>query len=201
MALRWWLLCGLCLGFATACAGPARAPRNREPRLAAIDQLLRAATRRAGLDPDGTRALGRRARIAALLPEVRAGLARTLSRDQSLSQWDAGERLGASADDRLGFDVHLTWRLDRLLAHPLELAAGREAAAQARARRELESEVLRAYFEAIRARRRVDRALRDGAPSDEREDLELEAEAALARLVALTGDGGGPREQGEKQVR
>ena len=126
-----------------------------------------------------------RARLAALLPEVRVGAARAQRYDETVATTlteAERSRLGAGAGDSVALEVRATWRLDRLLAHPQELAAARAAVAEARAERVLAGEVIHAYFEALRARRRAARA-----GPEQRAERELDAREAAARLAALAG--------------
>jgi len=148
-----------------------------------LDALVAGAARRAGLDPGRARGFARRARLAALLPEVRVAVARSLRYDESLATALAQpeqSRIGAA--DNLAFEVRALWRLDRLAAHPQELAAGRDAVAASHALRALEAEVIQAYFRALRARQAAARA-----GPDERWQREIDAREAAARLAALTG--------------
>lgn len=162
--------------------------RAREPvrwRAGGLEALVDGALARAGLEPGRARGYAERARLAALLPEVRVGAARAQRYDETVATTlteAERSRLGAGAGDSVALEVRATWRLDRLLAHPQELAAARAAVAEARAERVLAGEVIHAYFEALRARRRAARA-----GPEQRAERELDAREAAARLAALAG--------------
>ena len=141
-------------------------PTLAELRAEAIDH--------AGLAP--MPALRRRARLAGLVPDVSVRAARGWS-------WDDPWTGARAADDAIArrdtVDVRLTWRLDRLIFDPIEPAVAVGERNAARARLEVEDEVVSRYFRWRRAE--LDAAELAG-PREQ-----LAAEEAFAALDGLTG--------------
>ncbi len=188
---------------APAPARHAEPPRTRPPRpppdadavrrvLAAdppIDQLRAAASTLAMAEPGRARSLVQRARLAAWLPEVRFRVDRRFGRSESLdvSPVPLADAPPVSLDtvDEVRYEWRATWDLSRLVFNPDELAAHAEALRIADIRREIESVVIRLYFE--RRRLKVEAITSDGndVASNLRRDMRIEE--LEAELDALTG--------------
>ncbi len=159
---------------------------NAEPP---IDVLRAAATALALAEPDRARSLVQRARLAAWLPEVRFRVDRRFGRSESLDVSPAplSDTPPVSLDtvDEVRYEARATWDLSRLIFNPDELAAHAEALRMADVRREVESAVIRLYFE--RRRLKVEAVTTDG--NDVASNLRREAriEELEAELDALTG--------------
>jgi hypothetical protein len=159
---------------------------NAEPP---IDVLRAAATALALAEPDRARSLVQRARLAAWLPEVRVRVDRRFGRSESLDVSPAplSDTPPVSLDtvDEVRYEARATWDLSRLIFNPDELAAHAEALRMADVRREVESMVIRLYFE--RRRLKVEAVTTDG--NDVVSNLRREAriEELEAELDALTG--------------
>ncbi len=154
-----------------------------------IDVLRAAATALALAEPDRARSLVQRARLAAWLPEVRFRVDRRFGRSESLDVSPAplADAPPVSLDtvDEVRYEARATWDLSRLVFNPDELAAHAEALRMADVRREVESLVIRLYFE--RRRLKVEAVTSDG--NDVASNLRREAriEELEAELDALTG--------------
>ena len=154
-----------------------------------IDVLRAAATSLALAEPDRARSLVQRARLAAFLPEVRFRVDRRFGRSESLDVSPAplSDTPPVSLDtvDEVRYEARATWDLSRLIFNPDELAAHAEALRMADVRREVESMVIRLYFE--RRRLKVEAVTTDG--NDVASNLRREAriEELEAELDALTG--------------
>jgi len=166
---------------------PPRVPRlNDAPP---IDVLRAAATALALAEPDRARSLVQRARLAPWLPEVRVRVDRRFGRSESLDVSPAplADAPPVSLDtvDEVRYEARATWDLSRLVFNPDELAAHAEALRMADVRREVESAVIRLYFE--RRRLKVEAVTTDG--NDVASNLRREAriEELEAELDALTG--------------
>lgn len=154
-----------------------------------IDVLRAAATALALAEPERARSLVQRARVAAWLPEVRFRVDRRFGRSESLDVSPAplADAPPVSLDtvDEVRYEARATWDLSRLVFNPDELAAHAEALRMADVRREVESMVIRLYFE--RRRLKVEAVTTDG--NDMASNLRREAriEELEAELDALTG--------------
>ncbi len=181
-------------------AGEASRPRPRHPPDPValqhalndgppIDVLRAAATALALAEPERARSLVQRARVAAWLPEVRFRVDRRFGRSESLDVSPAplADAPPVSLDtvDEVRYEARATWDLSRLVFNPDELAAHAEALRMADVRREVESMVIRLYFE--RRRLKVEAVTTDG--NDMASNLRREAriEELEAELDALTG--------------
>jgi hypothetical protein len=146
-------------------------------RLAAnptIDEVQRAALRQAAAEPRRIRSLLARLRWAAALPRVEVTVGRGLERDSDLQrQFEEMDELSVQTDDDLDIRCTARWDLDRLVFDPEEVQAARQAADQARRRRELLLSVTRMYYELL--------ALR----AEERLGPAVEPREALARALRI----------------
>ena len=136
------------------------------------------------------RQLVRRARVAGWLPELRARVDRRLARGESVdlgaSITTALAPVGIDSDNDVRYELRATWDLAKFAFNPDEIAAHFQALRTADARREIESLVIRLYFE----RRRLKADLRAADANDMSHSglkLELRIEEVEAELDALTG--------------
>jgi hypothetical protein len=132
----------------------------------------------------------RRARLAGWLPEIRARVDRRLARGESVdlgaSVTTALAPVGIDSDNDVRYELRATWDLGKFAFNPDEIAAHFQALRTADARREIESLVIRLYFE--RRRLKADLAAADANDmSRSGLKLELRIEEVEAELDALTG--------------
>lgn len=181
---------------AAAAPPPAQAPSVTPARVARaaadppIAALRAAASALALTEPARARSLVRRARLAGWLPEIRARVDRRLARGESV---DLGKPLttplapvGIDSDNDVRYELRATWDLAKFAFNPDEIAAHFQALRTADARREIESLVIRLYFE----RRRLKANLSAADANDMSHSglkLELRIEEIEAELDALTG--------------
>jgi hypothetical protein len=155
-----------------------------------IDALRAAASALALTEPPRARSLVQRARLAGWLPELRARVDRRLARGESV---DLGPSIttplapvGIDSDNDVRYELRATWDLAKFAFNPDEIAAHFQALRTADARREIESLVIRLYFE----RRRLKADLNAADANDMSHSglkLELRIEEVEAELDALTG--------------
>jgi hypothetical protein len=151
-----------------------------------VDALREAAAALALAEPDRARSMLLRARVAGWLPEVRARAERRLGRSESLDLDGSGPApVGIDSDDALTYELRLTWDLSRLVFNPDEIAAQFQALRTADARREIESLVIRLYFE--RRRLKAELAAADADDQSRGMKVELRIAELEADLDALTG--------------
>jgi hypothetical protein len=181
---------------------PARHPRERrvDPALLRalaaadppIDALRAAASALALTEPDRARSLVTRARFAGWLPEVRGRVDRHFARAESV---DLGSSVtttlapvGIDSDNDVRYELRATWDLGRLVFNPDEIGAHFQALRSGDARREIESLVIRLYFERRRLKAELSAAdaTATGMPLSGMK-LELRVEEIEAELDALTG--------------
>ena len=155
-----------------------------------IGYLRGAATALALAEPDRAHALVARARWAPLLPELRVRVDRRLARTESLD-------LGRSASDPLAspvgvdsindlrYEVRATWDLGRIVFNPDEVGASTHALRMAEVRRELETVVIRLYFE--RRRLKAEALASDASDMIPGVRAEIHIQELEAELDALTG--------------
>jgi hypothetical protein len=155
-----------------------------------IDALRAAATALVLAEPSRARSLVERARYAGWLPELRVMVDRQLARSESV---DLGSATGGAALAPVGIDstnevryqCRATWDLSKLVFNPDEIGAQFQALRTADTRREIESLVIRLYFERRRLKAESLAADDPDMPSGLKRELriaEIEAE-----LDALTG--------------
>jgi hypothetical protein len=176
----------------------APAPR-RQPNAAAVaraiaqdppvDELRAAASALALAEPARARSMVQRARWSGILPEVRVRVDRRFGRSESLdvSPVPLSDAPPVALDtvDEVRYEWRASWDLSRLIFNPDELGAHGEALRMADVRREVESVVIRLYFE--RRRLKIEALTADG--NDVASNLRREAriEELEAELDALTG--------------
>lgn len=156
-----------------------------------VSILRTAATALAQAEPDRAHSLVTRARWSALLPEIRVRFDRRFARTESLDLGRSASDpfatpVGVDSINDLRYECRATWDLARLAFNPDELAARTHALRMTDVRRELESAVIRLYFE--RRRLKAEAAASDSnqvAPVGVRVDLRIQE--VEAELDALTG--------------
>jgi len=156
-------------------ASEVRAALARQPGEPDVHEVVSAVLRHSGVDPARADAAMERARLAGLLPMVRAGLRQGTGYDFLTRQTDASGTSSLTGTQDLAFIGQLTFRLDRLLYAADERSLLRESRAAAERRLELISEVVRLYFE--RRRMLVEIALTG--------ETDVEHEARIAEIDAL----------------
>jgi hypothetical protein len=154
-----------------------------------VDALRAAATALVGAEPARARSLIERARLAGWLPELRVRVDRRFSRAESA---DLGSSAGAplapvgiDSNNDVRYECRATWDLSRIVFNPDELAAQFQALRTSDARREVETLVIRLYFE----RRRLKAEAMAADANDGAAGMRLEVRIAEieAELDALTG--------------
>jgi hypothetical protein len=152
-----------------------------------VDALRQAAAALALAEPERAHSMLIRARAAGWLPEIRARAERRFGRSESVDLGGTGPAtpVGIDSDNALYYELRLTWDLSRLLFNPDEIAAQLQALRAADARREIESLVIRLYFE--RRRLKAELATADAGTTSSDMKLELRIAEVEAELDALTG--------------
>jgi hypothetical protein len=155
-----------------------------------VDMLRRAATALAMAEPARARSLVARARLAGWLPEVRLRVVRDLGRKESLdvggsSSLDAPVPVGVDTTNDVRYECRATWDLSRIVFNPDELGAHYQALRMSDIRRELESVVVRLYFE--RRRLKAEALASDANDTASEIRLDLRIQEIEAELDALTG--------------
>jgi hypothetical protein len=156
-----------------------------------VDALRAAASALALTEPDRAHSLVVRARLAGWLPEVRARVDRHFARAESVDLGSSTAPLapvGIDSDNDVRYELRATWDLSRLVFNPDEIGAQFQALRTADARREIESLVIRLYFDRRRLKAELSAvdATATGMPlSGVR--LELRVAEIEAELDALTG--------------
>jgi len=177
---------------------PAPRPVAGEP---AVETLCRAAVALALAEPERARSFINRARAAGWLPELRFRVFRRFARTEGLTLDDTSTTtpVDVSAVDDVRYEWRATWDLSRMVFNPDELQAHAEALRMSDVRRDIQSLVIRLYFE----RRRLlasggaawthESEASEGGPAGERRHLrvlELEAQLeALSGMPFFTADG------------
>jgi hypothetical protein len=154
-----------------------------------VEALREAATQLALAEPARAASLVSRARLAGWLPEVRLRGDRRLARAESV---DLGPTLatplapvGIDSDNDVRYEARLTWDLSRIVFNPDEIGAHIQALRTADARREVESLVIKLYFE--RRRLKTDALAADAQDVAAGMRLEVRIAEIEAELDALTG--------------
>jgi len=163
--------------------GDVRASRASDP---SVDELCRAAVAMALAEPERARSFLLRARLAGWLPELRFRLFRRFARTEGLTLDDtvASSPLDVSAVDDVRYEWRATWDLSRMVFNSDELHAHSEALRMADVRRDIQSLVVRLYFE--RRRLLVGSSKTESSP-DAEESRRLHVAELEAQLEALTG--------------
>lgn len=157
---RWaWLVAPvavhLIVGFVCAAGlGPAIARAQDGPGSTArgeptVDELSRAAVALALAEPERARSFIVRARAAGWLPELRFRVFRRFARTEGLTLDDTATTtpVDVSGVDDVRYEWRATWDLSRIVFNPDELQAHAEALRMADVRHDIQSLVIRLYFE------------------------------------------------------
>lgn len=161
--------------------------RDRFAHEPSVAELQAEAVRQAGLVPGKTASWQRRARAAALVPDlsVRASLSGSGSLPANGS--DPETAGGANTDERRSWylSASANWSLERLVSPREEISLARESQSLATRREALLTEVARVYFQ--RRRLQVELQLRPPADAAARLLAGLRIDELSAILDALTG--------------
>jgi hypothetical protein len=157
-----------------------------------VGLLRNAATTLALAEPSRARSLIERARWSAWLPEVRVRLDRRYARTESLDLGQSTSTLdapvtpvGVDSINDLRYEWRATWDLARIVFNPDEINAGAHALRISDVRREVESMVIRLYFE--RRRLKAEAIASDASDTASGVRVELRIQEIEAELDALTG--------------
>jgi hypothetical protein len=163
--------------------GGVPASRSTDP---SVDELCRAAVAVALAEPERARSFLLRARLAGWLPELRFRLFRRFARTEGLTLDDtvASSPLDVSAVDDVRYEWRATWDLSRMVFNSDELHAHSEALRMADVRRDIQSLVVRLYFE---RRRLLVASPKAESSLDVEENRRLRVAELEAQLEALTG--------------
>ncbi len=175
-----------------------RRPRQLDPAvlraLAAEDPpvaaLRAAATALVLAEPERAHSLVERARFAGWLPELRIMVDRRFARSESVdlgtpSDGAALAPVGIDSNNDVRYQARATWDLSKIIFNPDEVTAQFQALRTADARREIESLVIRLYFE--RRRLKAESAAADDLDMLPGSRRELRIAEVEAELDALTG--------------
>lgn len=180
-----------------AVAEAAMTPEALEAALASsdggprVEEVLAWARDEGLFDPDRADAAMERARLSALLPQLRVGVRRGLGWDALARQSTSTDSSSLSSGEDLSIVGTLVFQLDRLVFASEETSLLRERRSLEEARTTLSAQIVALYFE--RRRLLVERAL-TGIPDVVAELRILEIEALLD---ALTGGRFGQAVRGE----
>lgn len=157
------------------------------PTRPSVAQVQEAALRRATLAPRSAQRWLRRARAAALLPEIQAGVDLRSDQGWKLDQAaDDGDALSQDLGAARNIQLRASWDLDRLIFNPDELRAARAALDLADVRERLLLRVTQLYFERHQLLLEIaSLPARDGREAIARQVRLLEVEAVLVGLTGL----------------
>jgi hypothetical protein len=163
-----------------------RSSISSEPK---VEELCRAAVALALAEPERARSFLLRARLAGWLPELRFRLFRRFARTEGLTLDDtvASTPLDVSAVDDVRYEWRATWDLSRMVFNSDELQAHSEALRMADVRRDIQSLVVRLYFERRRLLVGPPRVASAVAAAEAEEHRWLRLSELEAQLEALTG--------------
>jgi len=172
---------------AESAVGDVSPSASREPR---VEELCRAAVALALAEPERARSFLLRARLAGWLPELRFRLFRRFARTEGLTLDDtvASTPLDVSAVDDVRYEWRATWDLSRMVFNSDELQAHSEALRMSDVRRDIQSLVVRLFFERRRLLVGSPRAEATAlAAADAEEHRRLRVAELEAQLESLTG--------------
>jgi hypothetical protein len=180
---------------------PPRRPRKSRPldpavlrALAAedppIETLRAAATALVLAEPGRARSLVERARFAGWLPELRVMVDRRFARTESVDLGTSTNEaalapVGIDSNNDVRYQARATWDLSKLIFNSDEIGAQFQALRTADTRREIESLVIRLYFE--RRRLKAESTTADDLDMLPGSRRELRIAEIEAELDALTG--------------
>jgi hypothetical protein len=164
-----------------------RALAAEDPPIAA---LRAAATALVLAEPERAHSLVERARFAGWLPELRIMVDRRFARSESVdlgtpSDGAALAPVGIDSNNDVRYQARATWDLSKIIFNPDEVTAQFQALRTADTRREIESLVIRLYFE--RRRLKAESATADDLDVLPGSKRELRIAEVEAELDALTG--------------
>jgi hypothetical protein len=181
---------------------PSRRPRRSRPLdpallrvLAAedppIEALRAAATAQVLAEPGRARSLVERARFAGWLPELRIMVDRRFARTESVDLGTSTNEaalapVGIDSNNDVRYQARATWDLSKIIFNSDEIGAQFQALRTADTRREIESLVIRLYFE--RRRLKAESTTADDLDMLPGSRRELRIAEIEAELDALTGD-------------
>ena len=157
------------------------------PTRPTVTEVQEAALRRATLAPQTAERWLRRARAAALLPEIQVGLDLRSDQGWQLDQAaDNGDELSQDLGAGRNVQLRASWDLDRLIFNPDELRAARAALDLADVRERLLIRVTQLYFERHQILLEIaSLPARDGREAIGRHVRLAEVEAILVGLTGL----------------
>ncbi len=155
-----------------------------------IEALRAAATALVLAEPERARSLVERARFAGWLPELRIMVDRRFARTESVdlgspSDIAALAPVGIDSNNDVRYQARATWDLSKLIFNSDEIGAQFQALRTADTRREIESLVIRLYFE--RRRLKAESSTADDLDMLPGSRRELRIAEIEAELDALTG--------------
>jgi hypothetical protein len=164
-----------------------RALAAEDPPIAA---LRAAATALVLAEPERAHSMVERARFAGWLPELRIMVDHRFARTESVdlgtpSDGAALAPVGIDSNNDVRYQARATWDLSKIIFNPDEVAAEFQALRTADTRREIESLVIRLYFE--RRRLKAESATADDLDMLPGSKRELRIAEVEAELDALTG--------------
>jgi hypothetical protein len=181
--------------------GMPRRPRRSRPLDAAVLRALAAedppvaslraaATALVLAEPERAHSLVERARFAGWLPELRLMVDRRFARTESVDLGTPTDSaalapVGIDSNNDVRYQARATWDLSKIIFNPDEVAAQFQALRTADTRREIESLVIRLYFE--RRRLKAELATADDLDMLPGSRRELRIAEVEAELDALTG--------------
>jgi hypothetical protein len=167
----------ICLLLTSVAATPTLAQTNDDGTLVTrtitaveppVDTICRAAAALALAEPERARGYINRARAAGWLPEFRFRIFRRFARTEGLTLDDTATTtpVDVSGVDDVRYEWRATWDLSRMVFNPDELQAHAEALRMSDVRRDIQSLVIRLYFE----RRRLLTPVRESTHAPSRPD-------------------------------
>jgi hypothetical protein len=156
-----------------------------------IETLRAAATALVLAEPGRARSLVERARFAGWLPELRIMVDRRFARTESVDLGTSTNEaalapVGIDSNNDVRYQARATWDLSKIIFNSDEIGAQFQALRTADTRREIESLVIRLYFE--RRRLKAESAAADDLDMLPGSRRELRIAEIEAELDALTGD-------------
>ena len=157
---------------------------NHEPTVRSVQ---RRAAAYAHANPDEVASWRGRARLSALLPEIRVGYDRDQDADDTRTFTSATSepKQVVGNDQKEGFDVRASWDLNEMVFNRSEVQIRRAVVNASRQRDSLISEVTKIYFS--RRRAQVELLLAEDMSPKERVKQELKVAELTAYLDGLTG--------------
>jgi len=154
-----------------------------------VEVVWRAAVALALAEPERARSFLDRARLAGWFPEIHFRVYRRFARTEGLSFADAGVAAVAPVDissvDDVRYEWRASWDLSRMVFNPDELQAHFEALRMSDTRRDIQSLVIKLYFERRRLVAEVGASSEPAVASGKRSLRIAEIEALLD---AMSGD-------------